>query len=53
MMGFLQEDDKTAAQADLANQSTQAATAVAQRATDGVYCRNACMREIIKNLQKS
>jgi hypothetical protein len=53
MMGFLKEDDKVAAEADLVNQSAQAATAVAQRATDGMHCRNAGMREIIKNLQKS
>jgi hypothetical protein len=53
MMGFLKEDDEAAAQADLANQSTQAAAAITQRATDCMHRRNACMREIIKNIQKS
>jgi hypothetical protein len=37
MMGFLKEDDEAAAQANLANQSTQAAAAVAQRAADGMH----------------
>jgi hypothetical protein len=53
MMGFLKEDDEAAAQADLANQSAQAAAAIAQRAADGMHHRNACMREIVENLQKS
>jgi ABC-type Fe3+ transport system substrate-binding protein len=53
MMGFLKEDDEVAAQANLTYQSTQAATAIAQRAADGMHQRNAYMREIIKNLQKS
>jgi hypothetical protein len=53
MIGFLKEDDEAVAQADLTNQSAQAATAVAQRAADGMHCRNACMREIVENLQKS
>jgi hypothetical protein len=50
MMGFLKEDDEVAAKADLANQNAQAAAAVAQRATDGMHCRNAHMREIVENL---
>jgi hypothetical protein len=53
IMGFLKEDDEVAAQADLTNQSVQAAAAIAQRTTDGMHYRNACMREIVKNLQKS
>jgi hypothetical protein len=53
MMGFLKEDDEAAAQADLTNQSAQAAAAMAQRAANGMHHRNACMREIIENLQKS
>jgi hypothetical protein len=53
MIGFLKEDDRVAAQANLTNQSAQAVANIAQRATDSVHCWNACMREIIKNFQKS
>jgi hypothetical protein len=53
MMGFLKEDDEVAAQANLANQSAQAAAAITQRDANGMHQRNARMREIVENLQKS
>jgi hypothetical protein len=52
-MSFLKEDNEVAVQADLTNQSAQAAAAVAQKAADSVHNRNTHMREIIENLQRS
>jgi hypothetical protein len=53
MMGFLKEYDEAAAQTDLTNQEAQAAAVRAQKAADGMHRRNACMKEMVKNLQRS